>query len=505
MRLPTMNEQYTILVVDDEEVLRLGCSRVLTSEGYRVTTAANGREALEQLATDPANVVLCDLKMPVMGAVEVLEETSSRYPDIPVIIMTGLGTVADAVECMKKGAYDFVTKPFSIDHLIMVVKRALEKQLLERQTRQLQEEQARNLYNLAMEQSRMHTVVNCMADGVLVTNREGEVVLYNATLMQLLGVDAPLPQPGPLQEYLDDRAFQEAIRSLLADGQQGEGRCIAQELCPNRMHLRALSAPFFGPDRQVLGTVTVFHDVTHFKELDEMKNDFVRMVSHELRAPLAAIQQQHSVILDGLAGELTEKQGELLTRAHAKIQGLLDLINDLLDVTKMEAGYGQLEQVPLNLGEILAEVVELLKTKAASQKLTLHLEELADLPLIRADHRSMEEVFTNLVCNAINYSPDGGEIRISAVSHGDYLEVLVRDQGIGIEAEEIPKIFDKFYRVKNPKTRQVIGTGLGLSLVRGLIEAHRGSVEVESEVGVGTTFRVKLPRVTSAKDADAGE
>ena len=117
----------------------------------------------------------------------------------------------------------------------------------------------------------------------------------------------------------------------------------------------------------------------------------------------------------------------------------------------------------------------------------------------------MEEVFTNLVCNAINYSPDGGEIRISAVSHGDYLEVLVRDQGIGIEAEEIPKIFDKFYRVKNPKTRQVIGTGLGLSLVRALIEAHRGSVEVESEVGVGTTFRVKLPRVTGAKDADAGE
>jgi signal transduction histidine kinase len=249
----------------------------------------------------------------------------------------------------------------------------------------------------------------------------------------------------------------------------------------------------------------VFHDVTHFKELDEMKNDFVRMVSHELRAPLAAIQQQHSVILDGLAGELTEKQQELLTRAHAKIQGLLDLINDLLDLAKMEAGYGQLEQVPLDLREILAEMVELLQAKAASQKLTLHLEVPADLPLIQADHRSMEEVFTNLICNAINYSPDGGEVRISAIPHRDYLEILVRDQGIGIEAEEISKIFDKFYRVKNPKTRQVIGTGLGLALVKGLIEAHRGSVEVESEVGVGTTFRIKLPTVVGAKGADAGE
>ena len=500
-----MNEQYTVLVVDDEEVLRSGCSRVLGSEGYRVTTAANGQEALEKLAADSVNVVLCDLKMPVMGALEVLEETSVRYPGIPVIIMTGLGTVADAVECMKKGAYDFVTKPFSIDHLCMVVKRALDKQLLEQQTRQLQEEQARNLYNLAMEQSRMHTIVNCMGDGVLVTNREGEVVLCNSTLMQLLGVNAPRPQPGPLQAYINDRDFQEAIRSLLAGGNRSEARFIAQELCQNRIHLRALSAPFSGPDNQVLGTVTVFHDVTHFKELDEMKNDFVRMVSHELRSPLAAIKQQHTVILDGLAGELTDKQRELLTRAHAKIQGLLDLINDLLDVAKMEAGYGQLEQVPLDLREILSELVALLQEKAASQKLTLHLEVPEGLPLIRADRRSLEEVFTNLVSNAINYSPDGGEVRISAVSHGDYLEVRVQDQGIGIEAEEIPKIFDKFYRVKSPKTRQVIGTGLGLALVKGLIEAHLGTVDVDSEVGAGTTFRVKLPTVAAAKGVNAGE
>ena len=255
----------------------------------------------------------------------------------------------------------------------------------------------------------------------------------------------------------------------------------------------------------MLGTVTVFHDVTHFKELDEMKNDFVRMVSHELRSPLAAIKQQHAVILDGLAGDLTAKQRELLTRAHAKIQGLLDLINDLLDVAKMEAGYGQLEQVPLDLREILGELVELLREKAASQQVTLKLEVPDGLPLIQADRRSMEEVFSNLVSNAINYSPDGGEVRIAAISHGDYLEVVVQDQGIGIEAEEIPKIFDKFYRVKSPKTRQVIGTGLGLALVKGLIEAHRGAVDVESEVGAGTTFRVKLPTVGAAKGVDAGE
>jgi two-component system, OmpR family, phosphate regulon sensor histidine kinase PhoR len=500
-----MNEQYTILVVDDEEVLRLGCSRVLTSEGYRVATATNGQEGLDKLASESINVVLCDLKMPVMGALGVLEQATVLYPSIPVIIMTGLGTVADAVECMKKGAYDFVTKPFSIDHLCMVVKRALDKQLLEAQTRQLQEEQARNLYNLALEQSRMHTIVNCMADGVLVTNREGEVVLYNASLMQLLGMNTPPPQPGPLADYVDDSAFQEAIHSLLMGAGHEPGTLIAQELCQNHIHLRALSAPFSAPDHQVLGTVTVFHDVTHFKEVDEMKNDFVRMVSHELRSPLAAIKQQHAVILDGLAGDLTEKQRELIGRAHARIEGLLSLINDLLDVAKMEAGYGQLEQVPLDLRPILTELFELLQERAVNQRITLHLELPEDLPLIQADRRSMEEVFTNLVSNAINYSPDGGTVTVSAISHGDYLEILVKDQGIGIEAEEIPKIFDKFYRVKSPKTRQVIGTGLGLALVKGRIEAHRGAVAVESQVGVGTTFRVKLPTVTGVKGGHEGE
>ena len=490
-----MDERYTVLVVDDEEVLLQGCSRVLKSEGFLVLTAVNGQEALELLDTEPVNVVLCDLKMPVMGALEVLEEAGVRYPDIPVVIMTGLGTVADAVECMKKGAYDFITKPFSIDHLALVVRRALEKQRLQEQTRRLEEAQARNLYNLALEQSRMHTLVNCMADGVLVTNREGEVVLCNITLRQLLGLPAGLPQPGPLSAYLMDQDLKTAIETLLAKAALNPSNCISQELCQSRVQLRALSAPFLGPDQQVLGTVTVFHDITSFKELDEMKNDFVRMVSHELRAPLAAIKQQHTVILDGLAGELTSKQNELLCRAQAKIQGLLDLINDLLDVAKMEAGLGQLEHIPLQLNKVLTEVVEFMRARAEDQKVKLSLEVPADLPLVLADRRSMEEVFTNLVSNAINYSPDGGEVTVSGVSHGEYLEVRVQDTGIGIEAEELPKIFDKFYRIKHPRTRQVIGTGLGLSLVKGLVEAHRGTVEAESEVGRGTVFRVLLPSV----------
>ena len=489
-----MEEQTTVLVVDDEKVIRDGCTLLLQPEGYRVFTAANGREALDLMRGQPVNVVLCDLKMPIMGALEVLAEARDSYPEVPIIIITGHGTVADAVECMKQGAYDFVTKPFRVDHLTLAVNRALEKQRLERQARRLQEEQAQNLYTLAMEQSRMHTIVNCMADGVLVTNLNREVVLCNPTLMQLMGLSGPLPQPGPLEAYLDEKSFLETIEELCAGAETGPARCLSQEICKGRVHLRAMSAPVFGPDEKVLGTVTVFHDVTAFKELDAMKNDFVHMVSHELRSPMTAIKLQHEVILDGLAGEVTPKQRELLSRAQAKIQGLLELINESLDIAKIEAGHRQLELLPLNLGEALQEVVDLLEVKAADQRVVLKLFLPPDLPPVRGDRRSLGDVFINLVSNAINYSPDGGEVTVTGVSHGDYVEVRVSDTGIGIEPEEIPKIFDKFYRVKNPKARQIIGTGLGLAIVKGIVDAHLGKVEVESRLGEGSTFRVMLPR-----------
>lgn len=489
-----MEERYTVLVVDDEKVIRDGCSLILEPEGYQVATAENGQQALDLLANEPVNVVLCDLKMPVMGALEVLEEMGRHYPHIPVIIVTGHGTVDDAVECMKKGAYDFVTKPFRLDHLTLCVRRALEKHRLERQARELEEERARNLYSLALEQSRMHTIVNCMGDGILVTNRDLEVVLVNAALRQLLGLGGLSP-PAPLDAFVQDETLREAIQSLVSAPE--ETKTISQELCCGRLHLRALSAAFHGPDHQVLGTVTVFHDITSFKELDEMKNDFVRMVSHELRSPISAIKLQHVVILDGLAGELTDKQRELISRAQVKLQGLLELINDLLDVAKMEAGFRHFEQVPVQLSEILTEIVEFLEAKAEVQRVKLKLKADPDLPAILADRRGMEEVFTNLISNAINYSPDGGDVTISAQSQGDFLEVRVGDRGIGIEPEEITKIFDKFYRVKSPETRQVIGTGLGLPIVKSVIEAHRGSIEVESQVGIGSTFRVLLPTVAA--------
>jgi len=146
--------------------------------------------------------------------------------------------------------------------------------------------------------------------------------------------------------------------------------------------------------------------------------------------------------------------------------------------------------------------MRLMRAKAQAQGITLKLLLPPELPEVLADVRGMEEVFTNLISNAIKYSPDGGEVTVTAEAQGDFLEVGVTDKGIGIEPEEIPKIFEQFYRVKHPKTRHVIGTGLGLPIVKGIVEAHRGSVTVESTPGKGSTFKVVLPTLADVPDGD---
>jgi signal transduction histidine kinase len=485
----------SILVVDDELVIRDGCSRLLVSEGHAVLCAANGLEALDLLAREAVDIILCDLKMPVMGAIELLDEARAHYPDVPLIVITGHGTVTNAVECMRKGAYDFITKPFRADHLLLLVERALQNQALERRNKILQEEHVRNLYDLSMEQSRIRTILDCMEDGILITNRDMEVVLHNPALMRLFELPSTLPQPGAFSDYVPVEGLSEALRAL-QERAETEAGFISREISRGNTHLRALSAPIYGLRNAVLGSVTVFHDISTFKALDEMKSNFVHMVSHELRSPMATINQQIGVILEGLAGDLTEKQRELLTRAKGKILNLLHLINDLLDIARIESGRQDVErQEPLRIDEVLRDTVSFMKGRAESQKIELLLDVPAELPLIYADPRRMEEVFHNLIGNAINYSPDGGVVTVSVRPHGDYLEIKVSDTGIGIAGEEIAKIFDKFYRVKHPRTRQVIGTGLGLAIVKGIIESHRGSIEVESEPEVGATFRILLPTI----------
>jgi signal transduction histidine kinase len=275
---------------------------------------------------------------------------------------------------------------------------------------------------------------------------------------------------------------------------------VSQEVVMGEMALMAHIAAVRSEEGEVLGVVTVLRDISMLKAMDRMKSDFVAMVSHELRAPLTSVEQQLSVILAGIIGEVNERQKEMLGRAKERTHALLTLINDLLDLSKIEAGFVIQKKEPTQITEVLEKVIELLRHEAEKKNISLRLSFDPGLLQVMADRGNMEEVFINLVSNGIKYTSEGGSVSLSARIEGSHLCVEVSDNGIGISAEDLPRIFDKFYRVKNAQTRKITGTGLGLPIVKGILEAHLGSIEAESQPGIGSKFRVYLPLELSGNE-----
>jgi signal transduction histidine kinase len=243
--------------------------------------------------------------------------------------------------------------------------------------------------------------------------------------------------------------------------------------------------------------VTVVHDITALKTMDKIKSDFVSMVAHEIKSPMNSVLALVKVIQDRLAGEVSEKQQEILGRVSEKIKGLSDLAADLLDLSRIESGLITLEKEKLQLAPLLTEQVAFHQTRAQAKAIDLRLEPFPDLPPILANKRAVEEVFANLLTNAIKYTPERGTVSVCASAEKEYVHIAVKDTGFGISQENLTKIFERFYRVKDDNTRMISGTGLGLAIVKSIVEAHNGRIEAESEPDRGSTFHVFLPVMQS--------
>ena len=490
-----MSEKIHILVVDDEQVIRDGCQRILIKRGWAVTQAKDGQEGLDCLKKGRYDIVLLDLKMPGLSGIEVLEKSKGIDPHLLVIIITGYATVESAVEAMKIGAYDFISKPFSPDQLTIVVDRALEKKRLEREAELLRSEREKTLQDIATEKSKIRTIVNCMADGVIVTDPQSQIVLNNPAAARMLGIRDTNLVGKPLSDCVKDEELGRLIEEIFTSTRL-EPSILSREFMVGESraaHLRAHGCPVISDERDLLGSVIVLEDISYLKELDRMKSNFVAMVSHELRAPLAAIEQQLMVMRDGLAGEITERQRHIIGRIKERSDGLMTMIRNLLDLSKIETGQIMQHKEHINLNDLLRGVLDLFSSQAAKKKITLRFKEDREAPVIEADRSNMEVVFNNLVSNGVHYTPEGGVIELRTSVEGDFIKVEVSDTGVGISTEDLQKIFDRFYRVRSEKTRQVVGAGLGLAITKAIIEAHLGSIEVRSEVGKGTTFIVLLP------------
>jgi signal transduction histidine kinase/FixJ family two-component response regulator len=488
-------EPIKVMVVDDEQDVRDGSERILKRIGYRMFQAARGDEALQRLDEISPDIVLLDLKMPGMDGMEVLKRIQERHPNIIVIIITGYATVETAIEAMKRGAYDFIPKPFEPDQLRIVVNRAAEKSRLTHEAELLEKEKRRTLMDLDAEKSRIRTIIESLPDGVLVTNTAGRVVLINPACRHLLGLEFDKKAGSPIEAYLSDDVLCRLIEEV------SEGKFVDYEDIPDHecvlsgeRYLRVRAKPVLGERMECLGAVVNFVDISALKLLDRLKSEFVAKVSHELRSPLATIHEQLAMAIKDIVGSVPVQDQNLLTRAKEKTQGLISLIGDLLDLSRIEEGLICHEPQPVSLEALLKNIVDFLADRAGAKKQSLELNLPADpLPELSADPLALESIFGNLITNAINYTPEGGSIRVDVDLAGINLRVRVVDNGFGIAEKHLDKIFERFYRVKDENTRFITGTGLGLPIVKGLVDSMGGIIEVESAPGEGSIFTVLLP------------
>jgi signal transduction histidine kinase/DNA-binding response OmpR family regulator len=242
-----------------------------------------------------------------------------------------------------------------------------------------------------------------------------------------------------------------------------------------------------------IGRVIALRDVTAEREIADMKNEFVSTVSHELRTPLTSIKGYVDLILDGSAGEINEMQQDFLGIVKENSDRLVELINEMLDISRIESGRVHLKLEAVNVAESVEGAVETFRAVLTQTGRNVEVHVPAHLPLVVADRDRVGQVLINLVSNALKYSPGGGTVTVTAGHHGDFVTVSVTDEGLGIGKEDLKRLFTKFYRVDSAMTREIGGTGLGLSICKNIIELLGGEITVKSKLGSGSTFAFTLP------------
>jgi signal transduction histidine kinase len=376
--------QESILVLDDEQGIREACRRALEGEGYAVETASTARAGLRKIREQRFDLILLDVVMPDMRGIDLLAPIHEQDPNIVCIIITGFATAELAVQAIKAGAYDFLSKPFTLDLLLMTVHQGLERR------------------RLSLEAERLAALE------------------------------------------------QEAARLTYAK----------EEL----------------------------------ERLDRYKTTFMLTVAHELRAPLTALQSFLLALLKGYIP--AEQQQKTLQRAIERSQELLDLVDDLLKLAAVK-GEAEIEKREvLSLAESLEKVFELLEARADEKGLDYNLE-VHQRPQVKADPGQMTQLWTNLISNAIKYTPSGGQVQVALEEDGGWAVGAVEDTGIGIGPEDQERIFEEFYRTPQAKQMESRGTGLGLTLVKRIVEGHGGIVSVRSAPEEGSRFTFRLPTVTT--------
>lgn len=359
-----------------------------------------------------------------------------------------------------------------------------------------------------IEAAKYQTILESIADGVLVAAGSGEVILANQPVSYILDIPRGQLIGKSVGELLglygsSGDSWVRTISDWAKNSDRIQHRSyLADQLLIEDKVVSVHLSPVFASN-QFFGTVSIFRDVTKEVEVDRMKSEFVSTVSHELRTPMTSIKGYADLMLMGAAGPMSDPQLRYLMVIKNNADRLSMLVNDLLDISRIETGKTELDLRPLDIPQVVEQVVDghlRGRIEHESKSMAVATDIAPSLPLVNADYARVTQILTNLLDNAFHYTPENGSIKVSAQANGDYVYISVTDSGIGISDENQRKIFDRFFRADDESVQRVAGTGLGLSIVRSLVEMHGGRLSVQSALGKGSTFTFTLPLVIEDND-----
>lgn len=361
-----------------------------------------------------------------------------------------------------------------------------------RMAESLRQLRSSDMGKLLVAQQTTEAAIDSLYDPVIVTDGDGRVTKLNPAAEEIFG-----PEAKNTGMHVGEVARDVRIAGAVAEALESQRPVAAEEMSSvlplavagSKRAFRLRTTPMRGNDHHLLGAVTLLEDITHLREIDRLKSEFIATASHELRTPLTSVQMGVYLLLERAAGELTDKQVEVLSACRDDCDRLDQLMRDLLDVSRIEAGESKPSFEAIRTRDLLDAATKELQPQVESKGLDFKVEAPIDLPVVRADRSQVERVLANLVVNAVRYTKQG-EIKISVQPRGNFVAVSVSDTGSGIPVEYLPHIFDKFVQVPGVATG---GAGLGLAISRLIVEAHGGQISVQSEPHRGSTFTFTLP------------
>ena len=395
---------------------------------------------------------------------------------------------------------------FTEDHLKLAQAAANQITVMVKNTElyRLIRNQAERLGNMLRTQradaSRRLAILESITDGVVVTDIEGKIVSVNQSAQKLLGVPGQEAVGQDVRSIYrnfpadaTDRVVEAVSRLTAADATTPLPSQAEVLLEQSKQAISARFAPILDEECECQGVVTVLRDITREREVAQAKSDFVSIVAHELRTPMTSIKGYADLMLSGAAGPVSDTQMQFLVVIRSNVERLAALVNDLLDISRIEAGRVKFDIRPLHLDEAAHEVIASLQGEITSRNLELELDIPSHLPLVQGDRNRIVQVLTNLISNAYKYTPPGGHITLALHQTNGELQVDVSDTGIGIAPNDLDRVFERFYRADHEVVRGQAGTGLGLAIAKSIVEMHSGRIWVRSQLGKGSTFSFSLP------------